>query len=212
MLSLECDLAGNWKRWKQQHRDDVKVTILLHFCGEEAQDLYSTLDVSVMDAKNYSGNYLLSKINESIECHKFNIRIQEEGESIDSFVTALRLLSTNCSFDALHDDLMKDCIVDKCIKDRLLQKSNLTLAKVVQICKSYEQTQQLLKTIDSDSAVYAVQELHSRSNLTRQCSGIISARRLPSKHHARKKRLQSVSVFKAGFSTLKLEIPAQLVQ
>ncbi|KAJ8893966.1 hypothetical protein PR048_006567 [Dryococelus australis] len=130
LKKTETTVSGAKKKY-----DDVKIAILLHVLGEDAQDLYSTLEST-----------------------------SRRGESIDSFVTALRRLSYNCGFDALHDDLIKDCIVcgvwDKRIKDRLLREPNLTLANAVQICK------QLLKTIDNDGAVYAVQELHSRSNIT----------------------------------------------
>ncbi|KAJ8896273.1 hypothetical protein PR048_001617 [Dryococelus australis] len=95
LLSLEGDLGRNWKRWQQQFeiylkasgaekKDDVKIAILLHVLGEDAQELYSTLNASAANAKNYCAvilhleNYLLPKTNKSMEHHIFNNRIQEE--------------------------------------------------------------------------------------------------------------------------------------
>lgn len=181
-LCLEGDLAGNWKRWKQQfniyliasggtEKDDaIKIATLLHVLGEEVQDLYFTLEVPAADAKKYDSvlahldSYFLPQTNQSVERHRFNNRVQEENESFDAFIMALRRLSTNCGYEAIRDDLIKDRIVcgvrDTRIKDRLLREPKLTLTKAVQICKAAEQTQVLMKAIDNDEAVHAVRRTY----------------------------------------------------
>ncbi|KAJ8896940.1 hypothetical protein PR048_002286 [Dryococelus australis] len=89
-----------------------------------------------------------------------NNPIQEEGESIDSFVMALHCLSASCCYDTIRDDLIKDRIVcgvkDMCLKDRLLREPMLTLTKEIHICKTAEQTQILIKAIDNEEVVHAV--------------------------------------------------------
>ena len=43
--------------------------------------------------------------NETVEGNKSFTRVQEEGESIDKFVTDLKLLATTCNFGTLQDSL-----------------------------------------------------------------------------------------------------------
>ncbi|KAJ8890117.1 hypothetical protein PR048_009624 [Dryococelus australis] len=130
-LSFEGDFGSNWKKWKQlfkvylkatgaeEKNDKVKIAILLHMMGEEAQELYATFDISMSttDSKKFDQvlqsleDYVLPEANQSVERHKFNSRMQEEYKCVDSFVTALRCLRAKCGFGALRDDLIKDCIV-----------------------------------------------------------------------------------------------------
>ena len=56
-------------------------------------------------------NYRSPKSNLTYERHQFNIRNQREGESIDSYVTELRILSKSCEFGDLTDSLIKDRLV-----------------------------------------------------------------------------------------------------
>ncbi|KAJ8891165.1 hypothetical protein PR048_010680 [Dryococelus australis] len=110
---FEGDLVSNWKCWKQQFiiylktigreskEDAVKIATLLHVLCEEAQDLFFTMDISEEEGKN----------------------MMEDGESIDTFVTAYRRLS---GYESLGDDLIKDLIVcgvsDTRLKDWLLRE------------------------------------------------------------------------------------------
>ncbi|XP_063233061.1 uncharacterized protein K02A2.6-like [Bacillus rossius redtenbacheri] len=184
-FTFDGDLANNWKRWKQKFliymkatggdgKDDgIKIATLLHVLGEEGQDLFFTMDISEENSKKYDSvlacleSYFLPKTNQSVERHKFNNRVQEEGETIDAFVTALRRLSTNCGYDGLRDDLIKDRIVcgvrDSRLKDRLLREPILTLAKATQICKAAEQTQELMETIDRKEVVHTVYRSNQKS-------------------------------------------------
>ena len=56
----------------------------------------------------------------------FHIRVQGEGETIDSFITDLRLKSQSCEFGSLQDSLIHDRVVvgirDSKIKDGMLKK------------------------------------------------------------------------------------------
>ena len=42
---------------------------------------------------------------------KFDLRKQEEGESVDSFITALYELDEHCGYADLHDEMIRDKIV-----------------------------------------------------------------------------------------------------
>ena len=45
------------------------------------------------------------------EWPRFNCRKQEDGKSVDSFITDLHTLAEHCDFGALHDQLIRDRIV-----------------------------------------------------------------------------------------------------
>ena len=51
--------------------------------------------------------------NEIYERYLFNKRDQAAGESIDTYVASLRLLSKTCNYGALRDNLIRDRMVDK---------------------------------------------------------------------------------------------------
>ncbi|KAJ8882570.1 hypothetical protein PR048_014381 [Dryococelus australis] len=128
-----------------------------------AQDLFFTVDISEEESKKYGGvvkcleSYFIPCTNQSVERHTLNNHVQEDSESIDTFVTALRCLSTNCGYESLCDDLTKDRIVcgvrDTRMKYRLLREPTLNLAKAVQICKAAERTHELMQAIDRKEAV-----------------------------------------------------------
>ena len=82
-------------------------------------------------------------VNETLERHVFNCRVQEEGEFFDDFLTEIKLLSKNCNFcETCHNGLIRDHIVAGVDSDqlwrRLLSEDKLDLKKVESICRSYE--------------------------------------------------------------------------
>lgn len=75
------------------------------------------------------------------ECAKFNMRQQEEGEAVDTFITALYALAKHCSYGSLHDEMIRDCIIvgihNRALSEWLQLDPGLTLAKAItQVCKA----------------------------------------------------------------------------
>ena len=66
---------------------------------------------------------------------RFNLRKQEEGESVDQFITSLYTLAEHCDYGALKDELIRDRIVvglrDAKISEKLQLDSDLTLERAV---------------------------------------------------------------------------------
>lgn len=66
--------------------------------------------------------------------------IRRVGESIDTYVAALRTLSKTCNSGPLTDNLVRDGIVvgilDKGFQKKLLQESKLTLQSCIDICRA----------------------------------------------------------------------------
>ena len=88
--------------------------------------------------------YCNPKRNITYERHIFNTRVQGSNETIDAYVTELRLQAKNCEFGVLSNELIRDRIVvgirDDSVRSRLLRESELDLQKAVDICRATEQT------------------------------------------------------------------------
>ena len=84
----------------------------------------------------------------------FNNKVQGDS-SVEQFVTRLKVLSKDCSFDDTYtDDMIRDRLVfgigSQDIRKKLLTVgADLTLAKAIQICQTYEYAQEQLKTMTS---------------------------------------------------------------
>ena len=46
-----------------------------------------------------------------MECYKFNMRNQGKDETVNQYITALRLLAKNCTFGPLEDEMIRDRLV-----------------------------------------------------------------------------------------------------
>lgn len=108
-----------------------------------------------------------TKPNITMSRFKFFSRNQEQGETIDQFVTALRLLSQNCDFGDLTDSLIKDRIVcgiaSNTVRDRLLRTDDLSLAKAVQVCEAAELSKEESRCIEGTSSEARVDAVNSRT-------------------------------------------------
>lgn len=178
-LLLSGNLKENFRKFKQQFMiyltaagitgstEDVKCATLLHVIGPDAIEIFNTFrwdqegDTEGDDKKldkilSKFEKYCSPKSNLTYERHQFNIRNQNEGESIDSYVTDLKILSKTCEFGDLTDSLIKDRIVGGVLKDsvrsRLLRETDLTLQKAIDICRASETATQQMKAMQSSSA------------------------------------------------------------
>ena len=88
--------------------------------------------------------FCVGETNEIYEHYQFNKRDQESGESVDSYVAALRTLAEVCNYGSLLDSLICDRIVvgirDNGTRKRLLQELKLTLTRCIDICRSSKAT------------------------------------------------------------------------
>ena len=115
--------------------------------GDEADDVLTSFGLSEEDRKKYDvvkakfENHFVKKRNIIFERAKFNQRKQEEGESVDTFITSLYCLAEHCNYGALHDDMIRDRIVvglrDAQLSEKLQLNAELTLEKAMTIaCQS----------------------------------------------------------------------------
>ena len=93
-----------------------------------------------------------TKFNEYFEPHKnvvyeqylFWNTNQQLIQTIDNYVTELRLKATSCEFGPQEESMIRDRIVISCpdyrLQERLLRETDLTLAKALVICRAAEAT------------------------------------------------------------------------
>ena len=168
-LEMRCgNLSKEWKQWRQvwdayeevtdlrNKTSRLRVATFITCIGKEALEVHNGLPFQNDEQKadinkvlELWANHCLGKTNIIYERYKFNNRSQEQPESIDNYVTALRALAETCDFGALKDNLIRDRIVcgvrDNGVRRKLLQESELTLSKCVDICRANEATTAQLK-------------------------------------------------------------------
>lgn len=185
-LIFEGNVAELWKRWIKKfthyltgieatNKDgEVKVAILLHTLGEEAQEKFDTFELTAEERKKYDKvvqafeDYCTPKKNETVARFNFFQRRQREGESLDDFVTDLKKLSIDCTFGDLKSSLIKDQIVSgiQCeqMQDRLLREDDLTLDKCIKMCKAAELASKRVETLRGKEEINAVQQRNTPQN------------------------------------------------
>ena len=90
----------------------AQVNTLVYSMGDEADDILRSFGFSTDDGKKYDvvkakfDGHFVKRRNVIYERAQFNQRIQEHGESVDAFITALYGLVEHCGYAGLHDILV----------------------------------------------------------------------------------------------------------
>ncbi|XDV25073.1 hypothetical protein PO909_029054 [Leuciscus waleckii] len=121
--------------------DENQVNTLIYTMGDEAEDIVTSLRMTEEEASVYNTvkekleRHFVVRRNIIFERAKFNQRQQEQGETVDSFITALHCLSEHCGYGHLHDEMVRDRLVvglrDKKLSEQLQLDSELTLESTV---------------------------------------------------------------------------------
>ncbi|GBL76715.1 Retrovirus-related Pol polyprotein from transposon 17.6 [Araneus ventricosus] len=165
----------NWSKWKirfERYRiasglstktGNEQVNSLLYIMGEQAEDIFSSFGLSETEQDDFDivlkkfNDHFVVKKNTIFERAQFNKRVQLDGESVNTFITALYTLSEHCEYGVLHDELIRDRIVvgirDKNLSEKLQLDADLTLTKVIERVRLSEVVkEQQGKLIEKDSA------------------------------------------------------------
>ena len=162
------NLPEAWRRF-QQHaqlmftgplkaKDEAdQCSYLLLWIGEKGRDVFNTWTLTADEAKKLKTYYdkytayITPKANPIYARYKFHERMQGEHESIEKFVTELKLLVKDCDYRD-SDEMVRDRIVfatnSPHVREKLLsQGAELTLEKAIDITRSHELAKQQLKTM-----------------------------------------------------------------
>ena len=141
------DSYAAFKAWRTRWEDYVIITevdkksnqyqyaMLRYTFTEETRKIYQFLNINSNDITTIIeelGKFDRGIVNETLERHTFNQRVQEEGKTFDDFVADIKILSKNCNFCATcHDTMIRDHIVtginNDTLRKQLLAEPKLTL-------------------------------------------------------------------------------------
>ena len=132
--------------------DEMQINTLIYSMGDEADDILSSFRLSEEHSKTFEvvkarfESFFVKKRNVIYERARFNLRRQEEGESVASFINDLYALAEHCGYGELHDEMIRDRLVvgihDKKLSERLQLDADLTLEKAVTSVRQSEMVHQ----------------------------------------------------------------------
>ena len=172
--SNQTGVAARWKRWirafelycdgKGVANAGQKKALLLHSAGMDVQDIFYTLDLVVGEegdddytiAKKTLTNHFTPQSNVPYERHTFRSMAQESNETIEQYVTRLRMKAETCEFTN-DDEQIRDQVVEKCashhLRRKLLEKGRaLTLQQIRDIARALEDSERQARSIEGISA------------------------------------------------------------
>ena len=162
--SFSFSKPEEWPRWLRRFErfrtasglgdkpDEAQVNTLIYTMGDQADDILRSFKLSEAQSKSYEvvrekfNSHFVARRNIIYECAKFNLRKQEEGESVDTFITDLYALAEHCDYKELHNDMIRDRIVvgirDIKLSERLQLDPKLTLEIAVTFARQAESVHQ----------------------------------------------------------------------
>ena len=148
----------------------MQVNTLIYTMGDRADDILRSLTLTAEDRKKYDkvkerfNEHFVGKRNVIYERVRFNMRRQEEGESVDMFITALYELAEHCGYGELNDEMLRDRIVvgirNSTLAEKLQLDPKLTLESAILQARQSEvvKSQQSLLRGEVDIPVGAVRK------------------------------------------------------
>lgn len=155
---------NDWPSWKKRFLRfrtasglDAKpeagqVDALVYLMGPQAEEIFNTFKLEPAEQKKFEvalnqyEAYFIPRRNIIYERAKFNTRTQQEGESVEDFVTALHTLSTTCNYGDLREDLIRDRLVvglqDHKVSRALQLDPDLNLQKALLVARQHETVNQ----------------------------------------------------------------------
>ncbi|KAK7105846.1 hypothetical protein V1264_017174 [Littorina saxatilis] len=157
------ELASRLDSQDEKYRAAVFKTCL----SDDARDVFEGLPFEAADDKDKITKiiplfeaYCVGETSEVYETYKFHQRKQEKGETIDTYIGALRQLASSCNFKTFEERMLRDQVViglsDDTVREKLLQESGLTLKKCIEICRVSEAAAQQAKSMAGDEALHRV--------------------------------------------------------
>ena len=98
----------------EEKGEEVQVNTLIYTMGEKADDIFQSFGLTDKQKKKYDtvkkkfDSHFVKRTNVIYERARFNQRFQQEGEKVDTFITALFTLSEHCKYGALTEELIRD--------------------------------------------------------------------------------------------------------
>ena len=165
------DQPEEWPKWIRRFerfrkasglsaKEDLQqINTLIYCMGDAADDILTGLSLTEEERKVYNTvktkleQHFVKKRNVIFERAKFNSRVQQQGESVDSFITSLHCLVEHCQYGNLRNELVRDRIVvgllDETLSMKLQLDSELTLEKATGAAQQHESVRQQQEVVRS---------------------------------------------------------------
>ena len=165
-----------WPKWSRRferfrqasglakEEEESQINTLIYAMGDQADDILTSFKLSTSQLKQYHtvktkfDEHFVVRRNIIFERAKFNRRRQEDGETVDTFITALHALAEHCDYGTLKDEMIRDRIVvglqDSKLSEKLQLDPELSLAKAINHARQSEavkKQQALLRNDFKDS-------------------------------------------------------------
>ena len=128
--------------------------------GDQADDVLNSFKLTTTQLKSYHtvktrlDEHFVVRRNIIFERAKFNRRRQEEGETADTFITALHAMAEHCAYGTLKDEMIRDRIVvglrDAKLSEKLQLDPELTLTKATTQARQSEAVKKQQALLRSD--------------------------------------------------------------
>jgi len=139
--------------------------------------------------------FYVGAVNVTYERYVFNKRQQESCERFDVFLGEVRRMARTCRFEGVEESMIRDRIVvgihDDATRRKLLQVRDLTLLKVIDICKASEAAGRQLKTMTSADEVHVV-TWSTRIERLETCDGLYYSERPGARGRGDRQRQQEI--------------------
>ena len=178
-MDFTGNISENWARWKElmelemagpsanKWTETQKAAQFLICIGQQGRDMapiwVSSSELYEDDKKSTSelfaifGTHCAPKKNVTIQRKLFYEKKQSSGETIDEWITQLRLIATDCEFHD-QDEMIRNMIVlnsmNKKVQERLLEIYDLNLSRALKITKIHETNIEQMKLISSNGVHY----------------------------------------------------------
>lgn len=149
--------------------------------GDQSEDVFASFQLSEEEAGRFEtviasfDGYFIPRRNVIFERARFNTRVQQEGESVEEFATALHSLSKHCEYGEMQEQFVRDRLVvgirDKKLSAKLQLDSDLTLRKALESTRQVESVRQQQAELTQDGKSNgSVNKLSSGSKQAKQSS------------------------------------------
>ena len=144
-----------WERWRRRFEDAMtgfnitstkrQRALLLHYGGEDLQDVFDTLDNTgteneIKPALEALTKYFTPNKNTVYETIIFREAVQEDHETVDQFCTRLRKMAKKCDFADPEKEIQIQ-ILSKCrstyLRKRALEKER-SLSNLIELARTIE--------------------------------------------------------------------------
>ncbi|XP_072146220.1 uncharacterized protein [Dermacentor andersoni] len=184
---FDFDRTSEWPSWIQlfddyrfasglnERSEEAQVRTLLYTMGRQAREIFSTFALAEEEQKKYEvvrkkfDQHFVAARNLVYESACFHRRIQEPGESVDQFVTALHTLADRCDYKE-KERMIRDRFVvglrDAKLSESLQMDANLTLASALakaRLKETVQRQQQQLRVTDDEPLVPTTSNLDAVS-------------------------------------------------